>query len=91
MEITYVKVHRIERENSRMKGIATIKLDDQIAIHDIRIIQGDERLFVAMPSRRTATGEHRDAVHPLNKETREMFEKAILDEYEKQEEEGTEE
>ena len=83
MKVTSVNVKKIEKENSRMKGIASILLDDIIAIHDIRIISGDNGLFVAMPSRKTAAGDYRDIVHPISPEGREMIEKAILAEYNK--------
>ena len=86
MKVTSVNVKKIEKENSRMKGIASILLDDIIAIHDIRIISGDNGLFVAMPSRKTAAGDYRDIVHPISPEGREMIEKAILSEYNKEEE-----
>ena len=90
MQVTSVSVRKIEKEGSRMKGIASIVLDDSFAVHDIRIIQGDKGLFIAMPSRKTATGGYRDIVHPISQEGREMIEKAILEEYDKAEE-GTEE
>lgn len=83
MEITSVTVRKIEREDSRMRGIASVLLDDCFAIHDIRIIEGDNGLFVAMPSRKTSVGEYRDIAHPINPETRKMFEDKILDEYNK--------
>ena len=86
MKVTSVNVKKIEKENSRMKGSASILLDDIIAIHDIRIISGDNGLFVAMPSRKTAAGDYRDIVHPISPEGREMIEKAILAEYNKEEE-----
>ncbi len=85
MKVTTVNVKKIEKENSRMKGIASILLDDIIAIHDIRIISGDNGLFVAMPSRKTASGDYRDIVHPISQEGREMIETAILNEYNKEE------
>ena len=85
MKVTSVKVKKIEKENSRMKGIAEILLDDMIAIHDIRIISGDNGLFVAMPSRKTPTGEYRDIVHPISQEARDIIEKAIVEEYNKAE------
>lgn len=85
MKVTSVKVKKIEKENSRMKGIAEILLDDMIAIHDIRIISGDNGLFVAMPSRKTPTGDYRDIVHPISQEARDIIEKAILEEYNKAE------
>ena len=79
MKVTSVKVKKIEKENSRMKGIAEILLDDMIAIHDIRIISGDNGLFVAMPSRKTPTGDYRDIVHPISQEARDIIEKAIVE------------
>ena len=85
MKVTSVNVKKIEKENSRMKGIASILLDDMIAIHDIRIISGDNGLFVAMPSRKTAAGDYRDIVHPISPEGREIIESAILAEYNKEE------
>lgn len=85
MKVTSVKVKKIEKENSRMKGIAEILLDDMIAIHDIRIISGDNGLFVAMPSRKTPTGDYRDIVHPISQEARDIIEKAIVEEYDKAE------
>ena len=87
MEITSVTIRKIEREDSRMKGIASVLLDDCFAIHDIRIIEGDNGLFVAMPSRKTSVGEYRDTAHPINPETRKMFEDKILEAYNKASEE----
>ncbi len=81
MQITSVTVRKIEKEGSRMKGIASVLLDDSFAIHDIRIIEGDNGLFIAMPSRKTATGGYRDIAHPISQEIRSMFEKEILDAY----------
>ena len=86
MKITSVNVRKIEKENSRMRGIASVLLDDAFAVHDIRIIEGDNGLFIAMPSRKTATGDYRDIAHPVNQETRAMLEEAIKAEYEKIEE-----
>ena len=91
MEITSVNVRKIEKEGSRMKGIASILLDDSFAVHDIRIIEGDNGLFIAMPSRKTATGGYRDIAHPINPEVRAMFEKAILTAYDEAEDAQTEE
>lgn len=85
MKITSVNVRKIEKEGSRMKGIASVLLDECFAVHDIRIIEGDNGLFIAMPSRKTSTGGYRDIAHPINTETRQMFEKEILDAYEKAE------
>ena len=82
MKITSVNVRKIEKEGSRMKGIASVLLDDSFAIHDIRVIEGDSGLFIAMPSRKTPTGGYRDIAHPINPEVRAMFEDAILEAYE---------
>ena len=92
MKITSVTVRKIEKENSRMKGIASVLLDDSFAVHDIRIIEGDNGLFIAMPSRKTPTGGYRDIAHPINPEVRKMSEDAILEEYNKEDasEEATE-
>ena len=87
MKITSVNVRKIDKEGSRMKGIAYVLLDDSFAVHDIRIIEGDNGLFIAMPSRKTATGGYRDIAHPINPEVRAMFEEAILEAYEKAEDE----
>ena len=81
MKITSVNVRKIEKDGSRMKGIASVLIDDCFAVHDIRIIEGDNGLFIAMPSRKTATGGYRDIAHPINPETRALFEKAILEAY----------
>ncbi len=85
MKITSVNVRKVDKEESRMKGIATVLLDDSFAVHDIRIIEGDNGLFIAMPSRKTATGGYRDIAHPINQEVRKMFEDAIIEEYNKAE------
>ena len=84
MKITSVNVRKIEKEGSRMKGIASVSLDDSFAIHDIRIIEGDNGLFIAMPSRKTATGGYRDIAHPINQEVRQLFEETIINAYEKE-------
>ena len=94
MKITSVNVRKIEKEGSRMKGIASVLLDDSFAVHDIRIIEGDNGLFIAMPSRKTAAGGYRDIAHPINPEVRSMFEEAVVEAYNKAEdteEEKTEE
>ena len=78
MKITSVNVRKIEKEGSRMKGIASVLLDDSFAVHDIRVIEGDNGLFIAMPSRKTSAGGYRDIAHPINPEVRAMFEDAII-------------
>lgn len=91
MKITSVNVRKIEKESSRMKGIASVLIDDSFAVHDIRIIEGDNGLFIAMPSRKTATGGYRDIAHPINPEIRTMFEEAIFDAYNNAEDATSEE
>ena len=86
MKITSVNVRKITKENSRLRGIASVLLDDSFAIHDIRIIEGDNGLFIAMPSRKTATGEYKDVCHPINPDVRTEFTNAVLDAYNKAEE-----
>lgn len=85
MKITSVNVRKIEKESSRMKGIASVLLDDSFAVHDIRIIEGEKGLFIAMPSKKTPSGGYRDIAHPINPEVRQMFEEAILKAYEEAE------
>ena len=87
MQLTSVTVRKIEKEGSRMKGIASVLIDDSFAVHDIRIIEGDNGLFTAMPSRKTATGGYRDIAHPINPEVRKMFDETIIAEYKKVEDE----
>ena len=84
MKITSVNVRVTEKEDSRMKGIASVLLDDCFAIHDIRIIEGDKGLFIAMPSRKTATGGYRDIAHPITPECRQIFEEAVIEAYKKE-------
>lgn len=91
MKITNVSIRKSDREDSRMKAIASVLLDDEFAVHDIRIIEGTKGLFIAMPSRKTSSGGYRDIAHPISQEVRTMFEKEILDAYEKSLNELTEE
>ena len=83
MKITNVSIRKSDREDSRMKAIASVLLDDEFAVHDIRIIEGTKGLFIAMPSRKTSTGGYKDIAHPISQEVRTMFEKENLDAYEK--------
>ena len=84
MEITNVRVRVVEKENSKMRGFASVTIDNQFVVHDIRILEGDNGLFLAMPSKQTGVGEYRDIAHPINQEARQMFTDAILKEYEKE-------
>ena len=82
MEITSVTVRKVDKEGSRMRGIASVLLDDSFAVHDIRIIEGENGLFIAMPSRKTPDGEFKDIAHPINTDTREKIQNSILKAYE---------
>lgn len=82
INITNVKVIKTE-DNYKVKGIASITIDDSFVVHDIKILESEKGLFVAMPSRRLPSGEFKDIAHPINAETRELMQKAILSEYEK--------
>ena len=84
MNITDVRIRKVETDN-RMKAIASITLDGCFVIHDLRVIQGDEHLFVAMPSRKTSTGEFKDIAHPINHETRKEVEDFVIKAYEEAE------
>ncbi len=82
MTITDVRVRKIAKEG-KMKAVVSITLDDEFVVHDIKVIEGEKGLFIAMPSRKAADGEYRDIAHPINSETRERIQQIILDEYEK--------
>ena len=85
MKITSVNVRKVEKEDSNLRAFVNITIDDALAVKDLRIIDGNNGLFVAMPSRKNRNNENEDVAHPLNAETREMFEKAVFAEYEKAE------
>ncbi len=82
MKITDVRVRKITKEG-KMKAIVSITMDDEFVVHDIKVIEGEKGLFVAMPSKRAADGEYRDIAHPINSETREEIQRIILEEYAK--------
>jgi len=89
MQITDVRVRKITREG-KMKAVVSITFDDEFVVHDIKIIEGEKGMFIAMPSRKSADGEYRDIAHPINSETRERIQELILGEYEKAISTGTE-
>ena len=82
MVITDVRVRKVAKDG-KMKAVVSITLDDEFVVHDIKVIEGEKGLFIAMPSRKAADGEYRDIAHPINSETREKIQQIILDEYEK--------
>lgn len=80
MTITDVWVRKITKEG-KLKAIVSITLDDEFVVHDIKVIEGDKGLFIAMPSKKSADGEFRDIAHPINSSTREMIQSTILEKY----------
>jgi stage V sporulation protein G len=82
MQITDVRVRKIANEG-KMKAIVSVTFDNEFVVHDIKVIDGQNGLFIAMPSRKTPDGEFKDIAHPINTETREKIQAAILAEYEK--------
>ena len=85
MNITDVRVRKISKEG-KMKAVVSVTIDDEFVVHDIKVIEGDKGLFIAMPSRRSSDGEYRDVAHPINTSTRERLQAVLLEAYEKAEE-----
>ena len=81
MNITDIKIRKIIPEG-RLRAVISITIDNELAVHDIKVVQGDERLFVAMPSRKDESGIFRDIVHPISPEARQQVESQILEAYE---------
>ena len=81
MQITDVRIRKVEKEG-KMKAVVSITIDDEFVVHDIKVIEGEKGLFIAMPSRRSGDGEYRDIAHPINSEMRDKLQKEILEKYE---------
>lgn len=81
MEITDIKIRKILSEG-RLRAIVSVTIENLLAVHDIKVVQGDDRLFVAMPSRKDESGVFRDVVHPISPTSRKFFEEQILEAYE---------
>ena len=81
MQITDVRVRKVTKEG-KIKAVVSITLDNEFVVHDIKVIEGEKGLFIAMPSRKAADGEYRDIAHPINSETRERIQSIILEKYE---------
>ncbi|MDE5873836.1 MAG: septation regulator SpoVG [Lachnospiraceae bacterium] len=81
MQITDVRVRKVAKEG-KMKAIVSITIDNEFVVHDIKVIEGEKGLFIAMPSRKASDGEYRDIAHPINSETREKIQSLILKAYE---------
>ena len=90
MKITDVRVRKVTKEG-KMKAVVSITLDNEFVVHDIKVIEGEKGLFIAMPSRKASDGEYRDIAHPINSDTRDRIQNIILAEYEKAAEESSEE
>ena len=82
MQITDVRVRKVAKEG-KLKAVVSITMDDEFVVHDIKVIEGEKGLFIAMPSKKATDGEYRDIAHPINSSTREMLQRTILDSYEK--------
>ena len=80
MQITDVRIRKVEKEG-KMKAVVSITIDEEFLVHDIKVIEGDKGLFIAMPSRKAADGEYRDIAHPINSDTRERIQTLILQKY----------
>ena len=83
MQITDVRIRKVEKEG-KMRAVVSITIDEEFVVHDIKVIEGEKGLFIAMPSRRAADGEYRDIAHPINSQTRENFQRMILDKYQEE-------
>ena len=81
MNITDVRVRKVAKEG-KMKAVVSITIDEEFVVHDIKVIEGEKGLFIAMPSRKATDGEYRDIAHPINSDTRERIQRLILDKYE---------
>lgn len=80
MQITDVRIRKIEKEG-KMKAVVSSTIDEEFVIHDIKIIEGEKGMFIAMPSRKTAEGEYKDIAHPIKSSTRELIQNLILQKY----------
>ena len=84
MNITDVRVRIVKKDDSKLKAVASITIDNCFVVHDIKVIDGAEGYFVAMPSRKSSEGEHKDIAHPINTETREALISIVLDAFKKE-------
>ena len=81
MNITDVRVRKVSKDG-KMKAVVSITIDEEFVVHDIKVIEGEKGLFIAMPSRKATDGEYRDIAHPINSETRDRIQTMILEKYE---------
>ena len=80
MQITDVRIRKVEKEG-KMRAVVSITIDEEFVVHDIKVIEGEKGLFIAMRCRKAADGEYRDIAHPINSQTRETIQQIILDKY----------
>lgn len=80
MQITDVRIRKVDKEG-KMKAVVSITIDDEFVVHDIKVIEGEKGLFIAMPSRKANDGEYRDIAHPINSTTRDNIQRLILEKY----------
>ena len=80
MQVTDVRVRMVSKD-SKMKAVVSVTFDNEFVVHDIKVIEGEKGLFIAMPSKKSAEGEYRDIAHPINSATRDRIQKIILDKY----------
>lgn len=85
MKITDTRIRLVKKEDSKLKAVASITIDNCMVVHDIKVVQGPEKLFISMPSRKNSEGDFKDIVHAINNETRDQICSAIFDAYEKAE------
>ncbi len=81
MQITDVRIRKVTKEG-KLKAVVSITMDEEFVVHDIKVIDGEKGLFIAMPSKKTTSGEYRDVAHPINSDTRERIQSIILTKYE---------
>lgn len=89
MNITDVRVRKVAKDG-KMKAVVSITIDEEFVVHDIKVIEGEKGLFIAMPSRKASDGEYRDIAHPINSQTRDMIQTLILGKYQEMLEEEPE-
>lgn len=82
MKISDVRVRLIQNEESKLKAVASITIEDCFVVHDIKVLEGNQGYFVRMPNRKTPDGQYKDVAHPINTETREQLSKAVLEAFE---------
>lgn len=84
MKITDIRIRLIQNDDSKLKAVASITIDDCFVVHDIKVLEGNQGYFVSMPSRKTPEGEYKDVAHPINTPTREELNKLVLAKYEEE-------